>query len=319
MRLFRLVALAGAVLATVVGASPATALHVERTLPDLSLWNRGMVQNAPWVAPGGTLSISLGPDMLPPQEQLDHDVWIADIATGREVPGAVADVHRYADQRLHVTLSTTIAAGMYRVAVPTVLQVDGAPSTTAGLTGYPAFQVLGADAATTETALIEAGGTWTSDASGTQPSVTLTFPEGVDGSVHVAWLDEASGSSLTSGFQVLGGVYEITVISDPPVPVTICLTYTEEQLAAAGLTEADLRLWHVMPGMTQDVTTTPASGGVICGTTSSYSPFFVGVPAPVEPVEERFRPLPPQARTPEGTPARGRDGGRARADLVRRR
>ncbi|KAB8143417.1 S8 family serine peptidase [Chloroflexia bacterium SDU3-3] len=57
----------------------------------------------------------------------------------------------------------------------------------------------------------------------------------------------------------------------------VCFPYQDADLAAAGLAEGDLRLWHFAEGAWHDITVShDLAANRICGTTASFSPFVLG-------------------------------------------
>jgi putative cell wall-binding protein len=91
----------------------------------------------------------------------------------------------------------------------------------------------------------------------------------------------------------------------------VCVPYLDSEVVAANLEEADLRLFHVeQDGSAVDITTFRDVGGnVVCGVTTSFSPFLVGAP-------RGSGGEPPQDRGDEGELVVDRWYGAQRADTA---
>lgn len=313
-----------ALLALTVSAAvllPQTSLADTMALPPLEQWHREAVTDpafSAWVPQTGGL-LRVGAGRLAWPQSPTAEIFAMNTASGtpEHVHDVVLEIERPDPQLIEVRLGA-LQPGLYRIVAPLVEHDGSGSSTTPAGWAAPSFTVVPSEAATLDAASLT-DGTWTTS-SEEHPPVSVGLPEGTTAAtVNVSWLP--SGRE-PGGFDVLGTLYDVHVTTDPPGgAVRLCFTYTQEQLEAASITEPELRLHHVLDGVPQDITLTGyPSGGKLCGETTTFSPFFLGrvTPTVVEP-DRTLPPLPEQARNPEGTPARGRHGGQARAAQVRGR
>jgi len=112
--------------------------------------------------------------------------------------------------------------------------------------------------------------------------VTLTFGEITqEGRTDLAI--SGSGPTPPAGFS-LGDpatYYDISTTASYTSPITICINYNPSQYSDPG----SLQLLHYENGNWENVTTSnDADGGVICGSTSSLSPFVIAFAATTYPV-----------------------------------
>jgi putative cell wall-binding protein/chitodextrinase len=143
-------------------------------------------------------------------------------------------------------------------------------------------------------------------------SITLANLSG-DGTLTV---EQRSGSPTqeTPGLTLLGTFYEVTIVGASFNRATVCFTYDPDEVEAAGLEESQLRLFHHGPvpypngpERWSDITSSlDTRTRTVCGITSSFSPFAIGVaddeepaptPAPQPPSEPA--PQPPSVPVPD--------------------
>lgn len=148
---------------------------------------------------------------------------------------------------------------------------------------------------------------------GTTPDRAALRPFMVDGTAHVV-LETALGAiDLTLTDVAADGLLSLGCVSvplpdgvevvEPPIDLgldrsfgdaEICLTYTDERLAESGKDESALELLHIEGGDVEPITTSrdPARN-IVCGTTTSFSAFAVGVTTaracPADTPEDGFR------------------------------
>jgi putative cell wall-binding protein len=98
-------------------------------------------------------------------------------------------------------------------------------------------------------------------------------------SIRVTSMPADDANVDARGFHLLGMVFEVDVEGDAQESGgVVCLPYTDAALAAAGLTEDDLELFHYRADGTREVVTTSIDtvNNRICGQVDSFSPFAAG-------------------------------------------
>lgn len=107
---------------------------------------------------------------------------------------------------------------------------------------------------------------------GTTP-VALTF-DSVTGAGETTLVTSTSGPTVPSGFNVAGVYYELTTNATFTGPIEVCVTYDPLLLTGP---ESDVELLHHDGTAWVNVTTSVDTlANVVCGETSSLSPFVVG-------------------------------------------
>ena len=98
------------------------------------------------------------------------------------------------------------------------------------------------------------------------------------GELRVEPRSDAPATGAT-GVTLIGGHLEITLTGANFREVELCIPYRTEDLAAAGVTTADLRLVHFVgsQGRTDITTRIDTAERKVCGRATSFSPFGIGV------------------------------------------
>ncbi|MCU1484696.1 MAG: N-acetylmuramoyl-L-alanine amidase [Actinomycetia bacterium] len=110
-------------------------------------------------------------------------------------------------------------------------------------------------------------------------SVTVTPPAG-GGAPTSAHVDVVGGTSLPAdGLTVLPTAFEVTMTGGSVGTAKVCFPYSQADLVKAGLDENAIQLFHFLADGTREVITgsVDMAANVICGDTTSFSPFAIGV------------------------------------------
>jgi chitodextrinase/putative cell wall-binding protein len=116
--------------------------------------------------------------------------------------------------------------------------------------------------------------------------VTVTLGNVSSGGSAVVEQIDGDPAGDTAGLKLLPTSFEVRLTNVQFDTARVCFSYTDAQVAAAGLVEADLRLFHFVtnpsnpsgPLVPVDVTTShDRVRNVICGVTDSFSPFAIGI------------------------------------------
>ncbi len=113
----------------------------------------------------------------------------------------------------------------------------------------------------------------------TLPKVSVTFDEVTGGGAVTATPVETPAAP--ANFRLPSGAsYEIATTASFSGPVEVCIGYDEWQLADLER-EPKLRLFHRTDGGWTDITTTvDTEANIVCGETTSFSPFSIAEPTP---------------------------------------
>lgn len=103
-----------------------------------------------------------------------------------------------------------------------------------------------------------------------EPEVEVTLNDVTDACTLAS---DLASVDMPVGYQAVGSIYEIST-DCALTTATVCLTYDETKVH---IDEADLKLFHFANNLWEDITTTVDDvNNIVCGETSSFSPFVVG-------------------------------------------
>jgi hypothetical protein len=111
--------------------------------------------------------------------------------------------------------------------------------------------------------------------------IELTFSNVISGGSITATVISPDDLTAPANFELLGGsAFDISTDATFSGQITVCIGYNPALLV--GINEEDLRLFHYVGGVPEDITQLPVDtvNKKVCGITNSLSPFAIAAPIP---------------------------------------
>lgn len=225
-----------------------------------------------------TISVNLGSAAASPVTVNYSTAGITALPNVRFTP--VSGTLTFQPGETHNTFDIPLIDNLVREGAQTVLIQLSSPSANASLAiGAASLTIVDNETQTSVSGVVSG------------PAVHFVYPLALgNATIDIAGVGQAATVSVSNtpgvlpdapqGLTVLGGVYDVSLAANnAPVSftqATVCLPYSEEYVAQIGAVETAIGLFHYNGTQWENITTSrDTTNNVLCGVTSSFSPFMI--------------------------------------------